>query len=97
MDAIIEFLFRGKLYKGEIFVEDTEFPCFVFVILRDEELVEEFGDEITLKTDLETLLPKKDDYGDLKELRQAIFSIVKGSAPFQSAKLNWQSRNKIAS
>ncbi|RYF87062.1 MAG: hypothetical protein EON98_01730 [Chitinophagaceae bacterium] len=56
-----------------MFVEDSEFPCFVFVIVRDRELVEEFGDEISLKTDFESLLPKKDNYPKIKELRVAIF------------------------
>jgi len=92
MDAPIKFLFRKKWYKGEMFVEDSEFPCFVFVIVRDRELVEEFGDEISLKTDFESLLPKKDDYPKIKELREAIFSMAKDTNIFLKAKQSWQER-----
>lgn len=94
MDGIIEFIFRTKLYKGHMFIEDSEFPCIVFIIVRDNEIIEEFGDEIVLKTDFETLLAKKDDYPALRELREAVFPIVKNTALFSEAKNKWQQKLK---
>jgi hypothetical protein len=48
----------------------------VFVTLYDNDLVSEFGEEITIKTDFENLLPKKGDYLTLLELRQAILDAM---------------------
>lgn len=94
MDATISFIFRKKLYEGEMFIEDSEHPCIVFVIVRDKEIAEEFGDEIVLKTDYENLLSKKDDsYPGLLELRQAIFSIVKNTTLFLEARKKWQMKS----
>jgi len=90
MDAIIDFVFRKKHYQAEMFVEDSEFPCLVFVILHNEELKNEFGEEITVKTDYEALLPKKDDNPALVELRKTIFTIIKNTEKFISAKKKWQ-------
>jgi hypothetical protein len=94
MDAIIEFIFREKYYKGEVFIEDSEFPCIVFLIIRDKDFIEEFGDEVVLKTDYESLLPKQDDLPQLRELREAAFSIVKNTAPFLEAKKKWQEKKQ---
>ena len=91
MDAKIDFLFRKKLYEGKIFVDGSELPCLVFVILYDQELEEEFGDEITLKTDFEKLLLGKNDYKALAELKEAIFSIARNTAPFVAVKEKWAS------
>ena len=90
MDVVIEFIFRKKLYRGSMLLEDSEFPCLVFVFVRDEELVKEFGDEIILKTDFENLLPKKDDYPELIELRKTVFAIAKNTERFLQAKQKWQ-------
>jgi hypothetical protein len=90
MNAPIEFLFREKLYKGEMFVDYSEYPCLIFVIVRDKELAEEFGDEITLKTDFVNLLPKKDDYPETMILREAIFSVARYTAVFLAAKEEYQ-------
>jgi hypothetical protein len=49
----------------------------MFAVLQDKELIDEFGDEVTIKTDFNVRLPKKDDYAALTELRQAIFNVVK--------------------
>jgi hypothetical protein len=93
MDAIISFIFRKKLYEGEMFIEDSEYPCFVFIIVRHQDIIEEFGDEIVLKTDYEALLPKKDDnYPGLLELRQVLFSIVKNTPLFLEAREKWQTK-----
>lgn len=89
MDAIIDFIFRKKLYKGELFIEDSEFPFFVFVILRDKDLVQEFGEEITIKTDFENPLPRKDDYPEMLALRDAIFSIAKNTPVFLAKRDKW--------
>ena len=86
MEETVQFLYKEKLYQCEAYIDYTEFPCFVFVILNDRGLMQEFGDEITIKTDLEKLLPRKDDYPELVELRKAIFDAVKYTGRFMRIK-----------
>ena len=90
MDALIDFVFRKKHYQAEMYVEDSEFPCLVFVFLHNEELQNEFGEEITVKTDFEKLLPKMDDYPNLIELRKTVFAMIKNTERFLTAKRKWQ-------
>src|SRR4051812_9929195 len=77
MDLSVQFTFRNKNYTCNIYIDSSADPCLIFVILFDKEIISEFGDEVTIKTDCEKLLPKKDDYPKLIELRQAIFDSVK--------------------
>lgn len=86
MDLTIQFIFRNKLYSCIVCIDSSEYPCFVFVTLTDKELISEFGDDITIKTDCEKLLPKRDDYAELIELRQSIFDVTKMIPEFIAAK-----------
>lgn len=76
-------------------IDDSEFPCLVFVIVRDKELIDEFGDEITLKTDFEKLLPQKDDHPAINAIREDIFAIAKNTTPFLNAKERWTKTNEL--
>jgi len=70
-------------------------PCFIFIDLLSIPLIEEFGREITIKTDCDEVLPKKDDYDALVELRVAIFEALKISPEFQHEKwLRNQKQNR---
>lgn len=86
MDATFEFIFRDKHCKGEMFIENSESPCLVFVFVCDEEIIKEFGDEIVLRTDFESLLSRKDDNPGLRELQEAVFTSVRGTAAFLEAR-----------
>ena len=88
------FTFRKKTRCFEPFIDDSEFPCYIFVILEDEELAAEFGRDVTLKTDFETLLPRQDDTPSLLALRQTIFDTLKTTVLFQQAKAAWQERQQ---
>ncbi|HVE60745.1 MAG TPA: hypothetical protein VNA26_02935, partial [Chitinophagaceae bacterium] len=59
---------------------------YIFVLLISPEIIKEFGDEISIKTDCEKLLPKKDDYPQLVRLRQSIFDAIKIIPEFLAAK-----------
>ena len=65
-------------------------PCFIFVTLDDRELVKEFGEEITIKTDCRTVLPRKDDYPELNELRHSIFNAVKNTRAFELVRVQYE-------
>ena len=86
MDLNIQFTYRNKNYSCSIYIDSTAYPCYIFVILTDRELIKKFGDEITIKTDCEKRLPKKDDYFELVELRESIFNAVKTMPEFMAGK-----------
>ena len=83
MDNVLQFLFRGRLYSCDFFIDAMEDPIFIFCILKDNDLLVEFSDDVTIKTDGSVVLPTKNSYPELIELRQAIFSAVKNTAAFQ--------------
>lgn len=68
-----------------VYIDSASDPCYVFAELRDAELIAEFGEEITVKTDFEIRLPKQDDYPALTEIRQSIFAAVKFLPEFVAA------------
>jgi hypothetical protein len=79
----VEFSFRQKVYTCNINIISSGYPCFVFVNLHDKELINEFSKEVTIKTDGEIRLPKKDDHAELVELRQSIFDAIKIQPEFR--------------
>lgn len=58
MHTVVQFLFRAKLFFAEAIIDASAEPLYVFCLLQDKELVQEFGEEITIKTDFEKRLPK---------------------------------------
>lgn len=91
---MLNFIFRSKLYRCEALIDDTDYPLYVFIIFCDEELKAGFGNDLTLKTDFENLLPRRDDSSESFELRQTIFAALKSSALFQQAKEEWLSKQR---
>ena len=82
----IQFTYKNKSRACNIYIDSTAYPCYIFVILTDSDLIKKFGDEITIKTDCEKRLPKKDDYSELVELRESIFNVVKTMPEFMVVK-----------
>jgi hypothetical protein len=94
MDASINFFFRNRLCHCDVFVDKAEFPCYVFTILRDKDLISEFGNDVTLKTDFETSLSRSDDTPSLLALRNAIYYALKETALFLQTKAVWKNGDK---
>ena len=94
MDFKVQFLFRGASYHAIPYISFEEDPCFIFITLEGKEVIEEFGEEISIKTDCETVLPKKDSYPELEELRNAIFDAVKQTKLFQIEKAKYYSNRR---
>ena len=86
MESTLQFLFREKLFTCEVCIDCADDPFFIFMILNDQELIAEFGDEITIKTDFINLLQKRDDFEQLTVLRQCIFDCLKFHPMFIQAK-----------
>ncbi|GAA4746246.1 hypothetical protein [Flavisolibacter ginsenosidimutans] len=82
MGLHVPFTFRSKPSVCVIYIDIATTPSFIFIDLKDEELIREFGEEITIKTDFNGRLPKQDDYPALVELRDAIFTSLKALPAF---------------
>lgn len=86
MVLTLTFIYRNKAHDCEFFIDISEFPCLIFVVLKDKDLIEIFGDDITIKTDGCNRLTKKDDYPELIDLRQTLFDVIKTTPAFHIAK-----------
>jgi hypothetical protein len=82
MDCFVYYTFRGKVCAARAFFSFEQEPYFIFLWLFDSALINEFGDEISIKTDLEKVLSRKNDYKGLMELEEAIFAALKKEPAF---------------
>jgi hypothetical protein len=82
----LSFIFRNEVYYCTAVFDTSAEPYYIFAILNDKDLAREFGEEIRINTDGEAPLPKRDDFGELVELRQAIFDSLKTQPYFISFK-----------
>jgi hypothetical protein len=73
-------------FSAMVFFSFEETPFFIFVMFKNKDLILEFGDEITIKTDCERVLPKKDDDPALHELRLAVFNAARHTEAFLNAR-----------
>ena len=99
LGLLVPFIFRNKASVCTIYIDSSTSPCYLFIDLKDQELIHEFGEEITVKTDFERRLPKKDDYPALIILRDAIFNASKGLPEFLAKKrlLNSLAKSSVKS
>jgi hypothetical protein len=82
MPFILSFTFRNKAYGCEFFIDNSPVPCFIFVLLKEKDLINKFGEDISIKTDGENRLARKDDYPELAALRQGLFDAIKTTPTF---------------
>jgi hypothetical protein len=87
MGLLVPFIFRNKAFMCAIYMDSSEIPCYLFIDLKDQELIHEFGEEITVKTDFEKRLPTKDDYPALILLKEAILDAAKHLPEFLAKKI----------
>lgn len=72
----IQFIFRGKICTCSFLIDCSAYPGYIFIFIADKEVIAEFSEEVTIKTDFVKLLSKKDDYPALVTLRQAILDAI---------------------
>ena len=101
MKIPLQFRFRNKERKASAFIDNQEEPCFVFLILEDKEIIKEFGEDISIKTDFENILPSDNASVELEKLREAIFHELRRTVEFAKAKeeypkgQQWPSQKQI--
>ncbi|RYY64360.1 MAG: hypothetical protein EOO12_09865 [Chitinophagaceae bacterium] len=87
MKADLTFIFSGYIYTCEAHVDNSAYPCLVFVRLQEQALTDRFGEELTIKTNSDGLLPRQDDRPELTMLRQAILDALQRTPEWQTERL----------
>ncbi len=101
METHLQFSFRNKVRKAFLFIDNREEPCFIFLILEDKELIKEFGEDLSIKTDFENILPSDNISVEIEKLREAIFHELRHTIEFAKAKeeypkgQKWPSQKQI--
>lgn len=87
MELDISFNFRNKMYSCNLLVDYSGEPYYIFTIQKDSFIIDKYSDEVSIKTDLFTVLPKEDDYiNGIVELRQAIFNAFTSTPEYHMLK-----------
>ena len=94
MEIHLQFSFRNKERKASVYIDYKEEPCLIFVILKDKELIKEFGDEVTIKTDCEIILTSDYSPDDTENLKETIFHEVKHTIEFATIKAEYPKSQK---
>lgn len=95
MDCFFYFYFRGSKCGARAFFSFERNPYFIFLWLYDSELVLEFSDEISIKTDLEQVLPRKNDYASLVDLELTLFEALQKEPEFIRQKSFVYKKDKV--
>lgn len=99
MDSEIQnfdFTYQSKSYHADALIDASDFPGYIFVTLKESALTAEFGEDVSIKTDFMTLLSTKDDYLQLRLLRQSIFEQLISHPKFEAAKHQLLSKKKLS-
>lgn len=86
MDTTIVFAFRDQLFPAVAFFSFEETPFLIFVLIKDPDLILEFGEELTIHTDCEKVQFRNSDSTEIRALKQTIFKAVRHTEPFLKAK-----------
>jgi hypothetical protein len=75
MEFQVHFTYQNRPCHCLAVVDYRETPYFIFTTQFDEQIISIYSDDISIKTDLNRVLPMDDDYlKGIVELRQAIFN-----------------------
>ena len=82
MESQIKFRFDGKLRDAVVHASLQEDGCFIFSILKDQELVEKFGLELDFETECEKVTGKRMTNDELFNLATAKLEPLKSVPEF---------------
>ncbi len=83
LEVKVVFCFRDRAYSCMAYVDNSEDPCYLFVILLDDELIAEFGSDVTIEIDcVSPFLRTGHAYVELCKLQQAIFDGFKNTSEY---------------
>ena len=86
-DTVIQFNFANRRYSAEVIPSFTEKPFYFFILFNENEIINEFGDEISIATtDGNLILNTMPTEHKIKALKEIIFHEIK-KIPEYSEKL----------
>jgi len=86
------FPFRNSTYLASALFSFEEEPYFLSTTLLDPDLVNEFGQSLSIKTDAEQVLHSPGDSAEVVELKSAVFNYLKKTPAFIQLKAKYHSR-----
>lgn len=86
MSLNVPFNFNDRICYCDAYIDTSVIPEFIFIILRDALLLEQFDDEVTIETDFERIIVVEDNSEELSALKVALFTALSGLPEFVYAK-----------
>jgi hypothetical protein len=86
LETEITFTFRNQVFHAVVFFRVDAAPFKIFVLIKDGELMREFGEELTIYTDFKAARSWEDDPPQLTALRTIIFQAASTTDTFLHAK-----------
>lgn len=86
METNIVFTFNDKLCAAVAFFSFEEAPFLIFIVVKDSELILEYGEEITIQTNCEEVHFHQNDWPELKALKRILFEAVRYTNCFLKAR-----------
>lgn len=76
-DTLINFHFADKTFSAEVVPSFTEKPFYFFVLFNENEIIQEFGDEISIATtDGTSIMGYLSLEGRVQDLKKSIFNEI---------------------
>ena len=88
------FPFRNTEYKATTLFSFIDEPYFLSTTLLNEELVKEFGESLSIKTDGDKVMFNPGENEATIELKSAVFNYLKQTPAFMQLKEKYSSRRK---
>lgn len=88
------FPFRNSTYLASVLFSFEEEPYFLSTTLLDTDLVNEFGQSLSIKTDGDDVLHNPNESVDAIQLKNAVFNYLKQTPAFKQLKAKYSSRKK---
>jgi hypothetical protein len=83
MESIINFSFKNKAYNASYVICDKNYPTYIYLSFTDAELVKEFGEEICIHSNGETLIEDHIYTDHRLELYTTIFHAIAKVEPLK--------------
>ena len=76
-DTTIKFNFSNGIFSAAVIPSFNEKPYYFFILFNETEIISEFGDELSIATDGDTILNSIPTDNKLKSLKEVIFKDIK--------------------
>jgi hypothetical protein len=88
------FPFKNDFYLAAALFSFEEEPYFLTITLLDKDLINEFGESLSIKTDGDSVLYSLAETEAVIQLKDAVFNYLKQTPAFKQLKAKYHSRKK---